>query len=57
MLALPSGILAIVFGAISTKKVGSRLRKSGLITGIIGVSICVFLYLSMVIIMMVAQND
>ncbi len=55
-ISLPSGILAIVLGAVSTKKTGSKLGKSGLIVGIIGVSICFFLYISMVIILWLAQN-
>ena len=55
-ISLPSGILAIVLGAVSTKKTGSKLGKSGLIVGIIGVSICLLLYISMVIILWLAQN-
>ena len=49
-IALPTGILAIVFGAKSTKKLGSKLAKAGLITGIIGISLSVFLYISMILI-------
>lgn len=55
-ISLPSGILAIVLGAVSTKKTGSKLGKSGLIVGIIGVSICLLLYISMVIILWLAEN-
>lgn len=53
-ISLPSGILAIIFGAISCHKTGSKIAKAGLITGIIGVSICLFLYISMVIIISLA---
>lgn len=49
-ISLPTGILAIVFGAIHSNKTGSKLAKAGLITGIVGVCLCVFLYISMVII-------
>ena len=49
-LSIPTGILAIVFGAISTNKSKSKLGRAGLITGIVGVSICVFLYISIIII-------
>lgn len=49
-ISLPTGILAIVFGAINAKKVGSKIAKAGLITGIIGVCLCLFLYISMIII-------
>ena len=55
-ISLPTGILAIILGAVSTKKTGSKLGKSGLITGIVGVSICVFLYISMVIMLWLANN-
>ena len=53
-ISLPTGILAIVFGAINSNKTGSKLAKAGLITGIIGVCLCVFLYISMVIIISLA---
>ncbi len=49
-ISLPSGILAIIFGAINANKTGSKIAKSGLVTGIVGVSICLFLYISMAII-------
>ena len=50
-ISLPTGILAIIFGARSAKRTGSKIGKSGLITGIIGLSICLFLYISMVILL------
>lgn len=49
-MSLPTGILAIIFGARNANRTGSKIAKAGLITGIVGVSICVFLYISMVII-------
>ncbi len=49
-ISLPTGILAIIFGAIGTHKTGSKIAKAGLITGIIGVCLCIFLYISMIII-------
>ena len=54
-MALPTGILAIIFGTKSVKKVGSKLGKAGLITGIIGVSICAFIYISLTIIIILAN--
>ena len=48
-MALPTGILAIIFGAKSARKMGSKLGKAGLITGIVGVSLCVFVYVSLMI--------
>ena len=50
-MALPTGILAIVFGTKSIKKTGSKMGKAGLITGIIGVALCVFIYVSIAIIL------
>lgn len=47
-MALPTSILAIVFGVKTIKKFGSKLGKAGLITGIVGLSLCVFLYLSII---------
>ena len=55
-ISLPTGILAIVFGAVGTKKTGTKLGKAGLITGIVGLSLCIFLYISMVIILWMANN-
>ena len=54
-ISMPTGILAIIFGAKSAKKIGSKLGKSGLITGIIGVSLCAFNYISMIIIITIAN--
>ena len=48
-ISIPTGILAIIFGAKTTRKLGSKLGKSGLITGIIGVALCVFIYASIFI--------
>ncbi len=46
---LPTGILAIIFGSKSTRKFGSKLGKSGLITGIVGLSLFAFIYITMAI--------
>lgn len=54
-MALPTGILAIVFGTKSVKKTGSKMGKAGLITGIIGVALCVFTYVSLAIILMLVN--
>ena len=45
-MSIPTGILAIIFGAKTTRKLGSKLGKAGLITGIIGVTLCTFVYVS-----------
>lgn len=49
-IALPTGILAIIFGAKSAHRTGSRLGKAGLILGIIGLSGCVLIYVSIILI-------
>ena len=48
-ISLPSGIIAIVLGTKSYKKEGKKLGLAGLITGIIGVSICLLIYISLII--------
>lgn len=50
-ISLPTGILAIIFGTINSKKTGSKIAKAGLVTGIVGVCLCAFLYISMIIIL------
>ena len=50
--ALPTGILAIIFGAKSAKRTGSKVGKAGLITGIIGLSLFILIYVSLVIILL-----
>lgn len=54
-LALPSGILAIIFGKKSINKIGSKLGKAGLITGIVGLSLFAFIYLSLIAIIIVSN--
>ena len=54
-ICIPTGILAIVFGAKTAREMGSKLGKAGLITGIIGLSICAFLYISMVLLILIAM--
>jgi len=54
-MVLPTGILAIVFGVKSIKQVGSKLGKAGMITGIIGLSLFAFIYVSIILILMLAS--
>lgn len=54
-MALPTGIMAIVFGIKSYRGYGSKLGLSGFILGIVGTSITVFIYLSFIIIL-ILQN-
>lgn len=55
-ISLPTGILAIIFGAKSMQKTESKMGKSGLVTGIIGICLCVFLYVSMIIILIITNR-
>lgn len=53
-MAIPTGVLAIVFGAKSVKKTGSKLGKAGLITGIVGLALFAFIYISLILILVLA---
>ena len=55
-LALPLGILGIVFGTISAHRVGSKLGKAGLILGIIGLSLFVLLYATLITAILLKGN-
>lgn len=55
-ITLPTGILAIIFGAKSAKKLGSKLGKAGLITGIVGVALCAFIYITLIILTIMYNN-
>ncbi len=54
-IALPTGILAIVFGVKSALKTGSKIGKAGMITGIVGLSLCAFIYIGMTLILILAN--
>lgn len=54
-IALPTGILAIVFGVKSSKRTGSKIGKAGVITGIIGLALFTLMYTGMIIIMFLAS--
>ena len=53
-ITLPTGILAIIFGAKSSKKLGSKLGKAGLIMGIIGLALFAFIYVSLIILLLMS---
>ena len=55
-IALPTGVLAVIFGAKSAKRTGSKLGKSGLITGIIGLSLFAFIYIGIFLILILSHN-
>ena len=53
-ISLPTGILAIIVGVKTIKKLGSKIGKAGLITGIVGLSLCVFIYIFIIFITMLS---
>lgn len=55
-ITLPTGILAIIFGAKSAKKIGSKLGKAGMVLGIIGLSAFAFIYISLGVIILLVNN-
>ena len=55
-ISLPSGIVAIVFGAKSYKNNNKKLGLAGLITGIVGTSICLLIYITLIIIVIFSHN-
>ena len=54
-MSIPTGILAIIFGVKTAKNFGSKIGKAGLITGIVGLSLCIFAYTGMAIILFLAN--
>ena len=46
-ISIPTGVLAIVFGA-KTIKLNSKMGRAGLVLGIIGLSLCALIYLFMI---------
>lgn len=54
-ISLPTGITAIVLGARTYKKQGSKMGLAGLITGIIGLSLCLLIYISLIIIIFLSH--
>jgi len=54
-LSLPTGITAIVLGAKSYKRAGKALGLAGMITGIVGTSLCFLIYVSLLIILILSN--
>ena len=54
-ISLPTGILAIIFGTKTIKRFGSKIGKAGLVTGIVGESLCVFAYISAIILILIYE--
>ena len=54
-ITLPTGILAIVLGAKSARRTGSKIGKAGMITGIVGLALFVLMYMVMISILLLAN--
>ncbi len=54
-LSIPSGIIAMVLGTKSYKSQGKKVGLAGLITGIVGVSLCVLIYIALIMLVII-QN-
>ena len=48
-ISIPCGVLAIIFGAKSSRALGSKLGKAGLILGIVGTALTIFIYISIIL--------
>lgn len=54
-ISIPTGVIAILLGIKSYKKDSKTLGLSGMITGIVGTALCLLIYISLVIIL-ILQN-
>lgn len=53
-ISLPTGIISIICSAKGIKKSGGKLAKAGLVLGIVGLSLCVFVYIFFITLIVVA---
>ena len=53
--SVPCGILAVIFGNKASRKLGSKLGKTGLILGIIGLALFTFIYVSMALVLILSR--
>lgn len=54
-IGLPTGILAIIFGAKGIKRTGSKMAKAGMIMGIVGTTLTLFIYLGLIAILVLSN--
>lgn len=52
----PTGIIAIIFGVKTYKKIGSKLGLAGMITGIVGLSLSLLIYIMFFIILVLSNG-
>ena len=51
-IAIPTGVLALVFGGKAVKRSGSKLAKAGIITAIVGLSLFLLYYTAAILLIM-----
>ena len=54
-ISFPTGITAIILGAKTYKSKGSKLGLTGMITGIVGVTFCALIYVSLIILILMQR--
>lgn len=54
-ISIPTGILAIIFGVKSARKTGSKMGKAGMVLGIVGLALCVFMYIGMIMLLVLSN--
>ena len=54
--SIPSGITAIVLGTKSYKKYDKKIGLAGLITGIVGIALCLLFYITITIIIIIENK-
>lgn len=55
-ISLPCGITSIILGIKSYKNNSKKLGVSGMITGIVGISLCVLVYVVLITILILKNN-
>ena len=55
-IALPTGIIALILGINTYKNYGTRVGLAGMVTGIIGLSLMLLIYISLIIIIIISKG-
>ena len=55
-ISMPSGIISIVLGINSYKKYDKKMGLAGMITGIVGISLCLLIYISLMILVFIENR-
>ena len=55
-MSIPTGIVAIIFGVKTYKKMGSKLGLAGMITGIVGLALSLLIYITLFIVLVLSNG-